>query len=200
MKTTHSLPNNNDYAKKLIGVIELEYEATFKPKSIELWANELKILSIDDLNKAYKAFKSKYDSLPYRFSVSIALKNQLKPTITTASVEERLNTSLKADDPWQFLARIDPKLKQLADASNMFDKGMSSRDLSYCVTKVAKQYCEWGENKQKGFTQEEPTNKAIETHSKQILKGVKNPYAHLGIKAGAIQARKDLEAKEKEGK
>lgn len=185
--------NSYDLAKNLIKSIALRYEAEFKPESIEQWAQELKEYSRKDLDKAFQRFKSEYESLPYRFSVSAGLIKQLKPTLTAATVEERLYASLKDKNPYEFLKKISPKLMELADQGGLFDRSISTQDQGFRVRDVAKRFLEWEQNRQKGFTQPDPDSemKKLEFSSQQFQR-IQNPLKGLPISEAAKIAAERL--------
>ena len=142
--------NSFDLAKEMIRTIAIRYQAKFEPSSVELWAKELSVYSQAELNTAYQRFKSEYENLPYQFAVSAGLIKQLKPKLTTATVEERLYASMDDKDPWKFLANISVKLKELADQGNMFDRSLSAADLEFRVKNIAKRFVEWQQNAERG--------------------------------------------------
>jgi hypothetical protein len=188
--------NSFDLAKALIKSIALRYEAKFEPASVEQWAQELKEYSKDDLNKAFQRFKVEYESLPYRFSVSAGLIKQLKPTLTTATVEERLYSSLQDKNPYTFLKNISPKLMELADQGGLFDRSISITDQGFRVRDIAKRFLEWEQNKQKGFLQKEPVpgQKRIEFERKDTL-GTPNPLKGLPFPKSKEEAEKFFKEK-----
>lgn len=187
-------------AKRIIKSISLRYEAKFEEGSITQWAKELQDLSEHDLNTAFQRFKTEYESLPYRFSVSAGLLKQLKPTVTAATVEERLYASLQDKDPCAFLEKISPKLKQLATQGNLFDRSLSSTDQNFRIKDIAKRFLEWQANESKGFKQSEPDGdiKKIEFTPKDMQR-IQNPFKGLPISEAAKLAAEEL-AKKKEGR
>lgn len=182
-----------DYAKSIITAIAIRYEADFKKESIDQWAHELEHYSVDDLKAAFQRFKNEYESLPYRFSVSAGLIKQLKPTLTAATVEERLYSSLQDKNPYEFLKKISPKLMQLADAGGLFDKQITIADQGFRVRDIAKRFLEWQQNERKGFTQAEPESdlKRLEFTREQFQR-VQNPLKGLPISEAAKLAAEKL--------
>ena len=180
-------------AIKLIEAIATTYEATFNEESKTAWARELSVYTPDDLNKAFKRFQEEYESLPYRFSVARGLIKQLKPTLTAATVEERLYASLKDKNPYTFLRLISPKLMELADQGGVFDKTISITDQGFRVRDVAKRFLEWEQNRQKGFTQPDPDSemKKLEFTSQQFQR-IQNPLKGLPISEAAKIAAERL--------
>lgn len=169
--------NSFDLAKEMIRTIAIRYQAKFEPSSVELWAKELSAYSQAELNTAYQRFKSEYENLPYQFAVSAGLIKQLKPKLTTATVEERLYASMDDKDPWKFLANISVKLKELADQGNMFDRSLSAADLEFRVKNIAKRFVEWQQNVERGFVQKEPERPRIEYKPE----GVRRPNPFRGM-------------------
>lgn len=190
MKTTHSF----DYAKTLLKTIAAHYNTEFKQASVDLWASELKHCSIEDLRKAYELLKEQYEALPWNFAVSSGLLKQLKPTMTTATVEERLYSSMRSENPYKFLEKIHPKLMKLAEEGNIFNKSLTPKDLSFNISAVAKRFIEWHQNAKKGFVSEEPETKAVETKERQGLKRVQNPLKGLQGEARRLKALEILGA------
>lgn len=184
-------------ARRIIKSISLRYEANFNENSIDQWVKELQTVSESDLNAAFQRFKQEYESLPYRFSVSAGLLKQLKPTFTTATIEERLYASLKDKDPYSFLKAISPKLEELADQGGLFERAISAKDQGYRVYEIAKRFLEWQANKAKGFEQPEPDRdmKKLEFTSEQFER-IKNPYKGLPISEAAKLAAEELAKKE----
>lgn len=184
---------STSYAEKIIRAISIRYEADFKEPSVKQWAKELEEYSEEEIATAFQRFKNEYESLPYRFSVAAGLIKQLRPTITTATIEERLFASFQAKNPWKFLEAINPKLKALADEANLFDRSLSATDRSITVHKVAQRFCEWNQNREKGFLQPEPENdlKKLEFTPAQFQR-IQNPFKGLPIAEAAKLAKERL--------
>ena len=182
-----------DYAKNIIFAISRRYEADFKKESIQHWCKELQGFSKEELDRAHQLFKGEYESLPYRFSVSQALIKQLNPTLTIATVKERLNASLRSDNRYEFLKRISPDLLKIAESANLFDPRLSTKELGYTVHSIAEQFIEFNQNKKKGFIQEEP--KRLLTHDKPLLERKENPFKGLSKKEAAEKAKALLNSK-----
>jgi hypothetical protein len=182
-------------AEQVINSIEVRYESEFKEQSKKLWAAELsQLLSPEEIERAYQAFKKAYESLPYRFSVSAGLLKQLKPTFTTATVEERLYSALNAEKPAEFLKAISEKLYKLVCDSNLFDKSLTAKDLNFTVKDVARRFIEWNQNKEKGILQPEPEPRKLLPQSPPRER-TKNPFSGMKIKDMAKAALKQIEAR-----
>ncbi len=181
---------SND-SDKIIKAISLRYEAEFKPASVQQWIKELEPFTKSDLEAAFQRFKLEYESLPYRFSVSAGLIKQLKPALSTATVEERLYASLRDKDPWKFLEEINPKLKELADQGNMFDQTLSAADLEFRVKAIAKRFIEWSQNNQRGFTQKEPEPLLLEDKTQNLVRRP-NPFKGLDFPKTREEAERFL--------
>jgi len=182
-------PSNN--AENIIKAISLRYEADFKPASVQQWIKELEPFTKSELEAAFQRFKVEYESLPYRFSVAAGLIKQLKPALSTATVEERLYAALKDKDPWKFLGEINPKLKELADQGNMFDRSLSAADLEFRVKSIAKRFIEWSQNNQRGFTQKEPEPLLLEDKTGGKIRKP-NPFKGLEFPKTKEEAEKFL--------
>ncbi len=184
-------------AAKLIDAMAMRYEATFSKASRDFWAKELEHLSESDLQTAFDRFCGEYESLPYRFSVSAGLLKQLRPTMTAATVEERLYACLQDKDPCAFLERISPKLKKLAVQGNLFDRQLSATDQNFRVKDIARRFMEWQANESKGFKQAEPEGdvKKIEFSSQQMQR-IQNPLRGLPISEAAKIAAERLSKKD----
>lgn len=184
-------------AKRIIKSISLRYEAKFEEGSVMQWAKELQDLSEHDLNTAFQRFKAEYESLPYRFSVSAGLLKQLKPTVTTATIEERLFSALRDKEPRIFLRSISPKLLELADQGGLFDRSISITDQGFRVRDIAKRFLEWQQNNAKGFAQPEPEAdlKKLEFTPAQFQR-IQNPFKGLPISEAAKLAAEQLAKKE----
>jgi len=182
-----------DTALQLIDAIEISYQANFNPRSKKAWASELSEYSVKELEKAFKRFQDEYESLPYQFSVARGLIKQLKPTLTAATVEERLYSSLQDKNPYEFLKKISPKLMQLADAGGLFDKQITIADQGFRVRDIAKRFLEWQQNERKGFIQAEPESdlKRLEFTPQQFQR-VQNPLKGLPISEAAKLAAEKL--------
>jgi hypothetical protein len=189
-----------DYAKSVITSIGIRHQATFKPETVDHWARELEHLSIEEIKTAFKRFKAEYESLPYQFAVSAGLLKQLKPTVTTATIEERLFSALRDKEPRIFLRSISPKLLELADQGGLFDRSISATDQGFRVRDIAKRFLEWQQNNAKGFTQPEPEAdlKKLEFTPAQMQR-IQNPFKGLPISEAAKLAAEEL-AKKKEGR
>lgn len=184
-------------ARRIIKSISLRYEANFNENSIDQWVKELQTVSESDLNAAFQRFKQEYESLPYRFSVAAGLLKQLKPTLTAATIEERLYAACMDKEPYKFLKAISPKLMELADQGGLFDRTISVTDKGFRVRDIAKRFLEWQQNKSKGFTQPEPDSemKKLEFTPAQFQR-IQNPYKGLPISEAAKLAAEELAKKE----
>jgi len=186
-----------ELAKSLIKSISIRYQAKFEPESVDMWAHELADQSKADLNAAYQRFKMEYENLPYQFAVSAGLLKQLKPTVTAATIEERLYAALRDKEPHRFLKSISPKLMELADQGGLFDRSISTTDQGFRVRDIAKRFLEWQANKSKGFTQPEPDSemKKLEFTPDQ-MKRIQNPFKGLPISEAARLAKEAFENKD----
>lgn|GEM_PF-4280219 len=184
---------STSYAEKIIKAISIRYEADFKEPSVKQWAKELEEYSEEEIATAFQRFKNEYESLPYRFSVAAGLIKQLKPTLTAATIEERLYSALRDKDPYQFLKSISHKLMELADQGGLFDRSISTTDQGFRVRDIAKRFLEWQQNQAKGFTQPEPdTNlKKLEFTPAQFQR-IQNPFKGLPISEAAKIAAERL--------
>lgn len=187
-----SQPSSNSIAASLIEDIEAKYNAKFNEKSKTYWAKELEIYSKDELKQAFRLFKKEYLALPYMFSVSEALIRQLKPTFTIATIEERLFTSIEADNPNAFLASLSPKLEKLAREGGFFERQQTMVDRRFAANAIAKRFIEWHQNKEKGFERPEPKKKQIECRPELVRS--KNPFAGLSVGEAAQLALDKLKS------
>lgn len=186
-------PKSTSYAEKIIRAISVRYEADFKEPSVKQWAKELEEYSEEEIATAFQRFKNEYESLPYRFSVAAGLIKQLKPTVTTATIEERLFSALRDKEPRMFLRAISPKLLELADQGGLFDRSISTTDQGFRVRDIARRFLEWQQNQAKGFTQPEPDTslKKLEFNPAQFQR-IQNPFKGLPISEAAKIAAEKL--------
>ena len=194
MNTMNTMTRQSfNHAKSIIAAIAVRYGADFTKASTDQWAHELELYSEKELSAAFQRFKVEYESLPYRFAVSAGLIKQLRPTVTAATVEERLYSSLRDKNPYEFLKKISPKLLQLADAGGLFDKAITITDQGFRVRDIAKRFLEWEQNKKKGFEQPEPEGeqKRIEFTPEQFER-IQNPLKGLSISEAAKAAAERL--------
>lgn len=163
---------------KLAFSLSLLFPGAFPEKNlsqtIDAWYGVIADLPSEKVSKAAAMIAREVEYLRQGTNLGAMLRNRCTADVTVETVEAQLYRAIElaklpTGEPYKFLRGVSPRLLEIAEACDLFNRDMTSESMSYRVRDAAKQYCAERENARKGFRIEPlPTSRQIEAKKQDM--------------------------------
>jgi hypothetical protein len=142
--------------------------------TIDIWYEIVKDIDPGQARRAADLIIRETEFIRPQQNLGAMLRNRATPTVTSATIEGHLHQALHLlripdGNPYQYLRGISPRLLEMAEKVDLFDRGLSTQDAGFRVRDLAKKFLERAENEKRGFVRSDglPPERQLEAPKEQ---------------------------------